>query len=308
LAISPIPGEFGQGWPGLVYLSTLAFLPPAAQQRAGLGPRTQEQFTELLPFHEVAHQWWGNTVASRSYHDQWIQEALANYLSLLYADSKRPSEKVLITWLERFRKDLTTKEPGKDEGPEAAGPLTLGTRLRSSKSPRAYEKIVYGKGSWVFHMLRMMLRDPATKNSEAAFAQLLRSLVENFRYRSLSNEDLERAVESAMTKAMDLEGNGKMEWFFDQWVRGTGIPQYSVTFEARPHANAFLVRGKLKQSGVPETFVARVPLHVPGAGGKTVLLGTVATSGRETSFQFVSRIRPRRILIDPELTLLCQTD
>jgi aminopeptidase N len=157
-------------------------------------------------------------------------------------------------------------------------------------------------------MLRMMLRDPAAKNSEALFAQLLRSLVENFRYHSLSNEDLERAVESVMTKTMDLEGNRKMEWFFDQWVRSTGIPQYSVTFDVRPRGSAFLVRGKLKQSGVPETFVAWVPLHVPGAGGKTVLLGTVATSGQETPFQFVSRVRPRRILIDPELTLLCQTD
>src|SRR5438445_10110278 len=46
--------------------------------------------------------------------------------------------------------------------------------------------------------------------------------------------------------------------FFDQWVRSTGIPRYSVEFTVRPQANGFLVRGTLKQSGVPRT---RKPLR-----------------------------------------------
>src|SRR5882762_9474765 len=86
LGVSQIPGAFGQGWPGLLYISTFSFLPPAAQQRAGLSERGQEHFTELVPFHEVAHQWWGNLVGWSVYRDQWIDEALANYLALLFAD------------------------------------------------------------------------------------------------------------------------------------------------------------------------------------------------------------------------------
>jgi len=57
LSVSQIPGTFGQGWPGLLYLSTFSFLPAEAQRRAGLSSAGQEHFTDLVPFHEVAHQW-----------------------------------------------------------------------------------------------------------------------------------------------------------------------------------------------------------------------------------------------------------
>src|SRR5579883_2841522 len=59
LNVSQIPGTTAQGWPGLLYLSTFSYLPPEAQRRAGLATSTQEHFTQLVPFHEVAHQWWG---------------------------------------------------------------------------------------------------------------------------------------------------------------------------------------------------------------------------------------------------------
>ncbi len=98
-----------------------------------------------------------------------------------------------------------------------------------------------------------------------------------------------------------------MDWFFDQWVRSSGIPHYSVEFTVRPKASGFLVRGTLKQSGVPENFIAAVPLYGVRPGGKPVPLGTVVTSGAETPFQIVSHVRPKRLLIDPQLTLLCVT-
>ena len=112
LDVSQIPGNFGQGWPGLVYLSTLVFLPQAAQERAGFSELAQEEARELMPFHEVAHQWWGNVAGSAEYRDAWIQEAMANYLALLYADSKRPADQRMKTWLEHYRAALTTKIPG----------------------------------------------------------------------------------------------------------------------------------------------------------------------------------------------------
>lgn len=311
LAVSQIPGAFGQGWPGLLYLSTFAFLSPRDQQRAGLTERAQEQFTDLVPFHEVAHQWWGDLVSWESYHDQWIQEGLANYIALLYADSKKNPERTLAGWLERYRKELAAKEAGVNVPAESAGPLVLGYRLRCSRSPAAFDRIVYGKGTWVFHMLRMMLRDPAAAanpaGADARFAQLLQRLLEAHRYHALSTDDLQKAVESVMTPAMALEGGRSMDWFFDQWVRGTGLPRYSVEFTVQPKGAQFVMRGTLKQAGVPETFLAAVPLYAARPGGKPVLLGTVVTSGAETPFQFVTPLRPRRLLIDPQQTLLCQT-
>jgi hypothetical protein len=116
---------------------------------------------------------------------------------------------------------------------------------------------------------------------------------------------LQKAVERVMTPSMAIEGGRSMDWFFDQYVRSTGIPAYEVEFTVRPGPKGFLVKGKLTQKNVPDDFVLRVPVYGHGQGGKPVLLGDVVTSGDETSFQFTSAISPNKLLIDPLMTLLC---
>lgn len=71
-----------------------------------------------------------------------------------------------------------------------------------------------------------------------------------------------------------------------------------------PQGDGFVVKGKLKQSGVPDTFLATVPLYAARTGAKPALLGNVVVSGPETSFKFVTKTPPKKILIDPNLTLL----
>ena len=310
LEVSQIPGNFGQGWPGLLYLPTFSFLSREAQRRLGLNVAHQDHFTEIVPYHEVAHQWWGNLVAWHSYRDQWICEGLANYISLLFADSRKESDHALNIWLVRYRNNLLSKLPNRDDNVDSSGPLTLGFRLNSSFNPHGYEEVVYAKATWVFHMLHMMLRDPQAKDPDARFVALLRGLAESYRDAALTTDDLQRAVEKVMLPAMDLEGGHSMAWFFDQYVRGTGIPQYKVDFTIQHAAKAdqFVVKGVLHQSGVPENFVANVPLYVSYFGGKPILLGRVATNGAETSFRFTTHVSPKHILVDPEQTLLAQAD
>jgi hypothetical protein len=307
LSVSQIPGTFGQGWPGLLYISTYSFLRPEAQQLAGLSPASQEHFTELVPYHEVAHQWWGNLVAWSSYRDQWIDEAIANYLAVLFADTKKNPDHTLRVWLARYRRQLAEKLPGAPEAAGDIGALNLGSRLNSSKSPDAYEEIIYSKGTWIIHMLREMLRQPGARNPDARFIALLRTLVTKYAFRALSTDDLQREVEAVMTPGMDLEGGRSMEWFFEEWVRGTGIPHYRVEFTAHHTEKGYQVRGKLYQTGVPRSFVASVPLYAGGAG-HGALLDTVVTAGPETSFHFVTANLPRKIVIDPLMTLLCTSE
>jgi Peptidase family M1 domain len=308
LSVSQIPGSFGQGWPGLLYLSTYSFLPPAAQQRAGLSESSQALFTELVPFHEVAHQWWGNVVGWESYRDQWIDEALANYLALLFADNQNNDNHSLRVWLTRYRRQLLAKRPEEDQSPSEIGAIELGSRLTSSKSPEGFEAVIYSKGSWVMHMLREMLRQPGVPNPDARFIALLHTLQTKYAYRALSTADLQREVEAVMTSAMDLEGGRSLDWFFEQWVRGTGIPRYRVEFTAQQNDKGYLVRGKLFQSGVPRSFIAPVPLYANTGTGPLILLGRVITDGAETSFHFVTKTPPRKIVIDPQMTLLCVSE
>jgi hypothetical protein len=307
LSVSQIPGTFGQGWPGLLYLSTYSFLPSEAQQRAGLSTATQEHFTELVPYHEVAHQWWGNVVAWSSYRDQWIDEAIANYLAVLFADTKKNPDHTLHVWLARYRQQLVEKSPGAAEAPGNIGALTLGSRLNSSKSPSAYEEIIYSKGTWVLHMLREMLRQPGARNPDARFTALLQTLATKYAYGALSTDDLRHEVELVMTPGMDLEGGRSMEWFFEEWVRGTGIPHYRVEFTSHHTEKGYQIRGKLFQTGVPRSFIARVPLYSRGAGHGT-LLGTVVAAGPETSFRFDTENLTHKIVVDPQMTLLCTSE
>jgi len=308
LSISQIPGTFGQGWPGLIYLSTFSFLTPEAQNRAGLSQSHQEAFTDIVPYHEVAHQWWGNLVGWSSYRDQWIDEAISNYLALMFADSRKPGAHELRLWLERYRKQLEEKPVGSDQPAGQIGALALGNRLTSSRSPNGFEQVIYSKGSWVVHMLREMLRQPGAKDPDARFTALLRTLSTKYAYRALSTEDLQHEIEAVMTPAMDLEGGRSMEWFFEQWVRGTGIPHYRVEFASKQTEKGLVVRGKLFQSEVPHSFIAIVPLYANTGMGHNVFLGNVFAAGPETRFQFTTKTAPRKLVIDPQMTLLCTSE
>jgi hypothetical protein len=308
LNVSQIPGTSGQSWPGLLYLSTLSFLPAGAQHRAGLSQAFQEHFSELVPYHEVAHQWWGDVVGWRSYRDQWIDEAIANYLGLLFADSRKIPEHTLRDWLTRYRLQLVTQPPKGEAAPAELGPLSLGNRLTNSKSPTGFEQVIYSKGTWVIHMLRMLLRQPGSINSDERFNELLRTMAAKYAYRALTTDDLQREVEAVMTPAMDLDGGRSMEWFFEDWVRGTGIPHYKVEYSVKHGESGFQIRGTLRQQGVPHGFVAPVPLYAEIAPGQRVLLGTVIASGEETPFHFTAAAAPRKLLIDPHMTLLCVTE
>jgi hypothetical protein len=308
LAVSQIPGTFGQGWPGLLYLPTYSFLPVETQQRAGLNETTLESFNDIIPVHEVAHQWWGNVVGWSSYHDQWIDEGLAMYLALLFAESQKNGERNVATWLTRYRKSLVTKPSDADIAPGEIGPVSMGSRLSSSKSPDAYDTIVYSKGPWIFHMLREMLRDPNSKDPDARFIGLLHTLQTKYAEKALSTDDLQHEVEAVMTHKMDLEGGHSMEWFFEQYVHSTGIPRYRVEFTSRRTEKGFQVRGKLFQAGVPRSFIAPVPLFVNSSAGHNNYLGTVIATGEETSFSFISATDPHKLLIDPHMTLLTLND
>jgi len=310
IEVSPLPAALGQSWPEMMYLSTLSFLPKETQQRAGVAPRTRFSFSDLMPFHELAHQWWGNLAGAATYRDDWIMEGLANYCALLYLSSRNPSEHTLAQTLQDYRADLLAPLPQGSGIVDDIGPLALGQRLTSSLAPGGYPRLVYPKATWVIHMLRMMLQAPGAptgpsgKDPDERFRSVLRALLESHRFRALSEADLRREVNRVMTPEMGLEGMRNVDWFFEQWVHSTGIPRYSVDYKTTASPKGLVVEGTLHQAGVPETFLARVPLYASGAGGKRVLLGWVVTNGAETNFRFSSPVKPDHILIDPNQTLL----
>jgi aminopeptidase N len=210
--------------------------------------------------------------------------------------------------LARYRQRLVEKFPNAEQSAANIGALDLGNRLSSSKSPEGFEQVIYGKGSWVIHMVREMLRQPGAKDPDARFVALLHTLASKYAYRALSSADLQREIEAVMTPAMDLDGGRSMEWFFEDWVRGTGVPHYRVEFSVHRSEKGVVVRGKLFQQGVPRSFVAPVPLYASGVGTRPTPLGIVIAAGPETAFHFTTESVPAKIIIDPHMTLLCVSE
>jgi hypothetical protein len=87
------------------------------------------------------------------------------------------------------------------------------------------------------------------------------------------------------------------------------FPHYQVEFSVKKSDNSgYVIRGKLLQTGVPNSFITRVPLYISVSANHSVLLGTVTAAGPETTFHFNSPIPARKVQIDPQLTILCTTE
>jgi len=304
LAVTQMPGPLSQGWPGLVFLSSYAFLNAEERERLHLTAYERLLFGELVQAHETAHQWWGDAVIWKGYRDVWLSEALANYCALLALEQEKPE--VFRAAMEQYRQDLARKwhdgPPMKD-----AGPVTLGHRLTSSRLPEAYEVVVYGRGTWLLHMLREMFRDADRESADpdARFFQVLRGLRDRFDGRALSTQDFQKAFEDALPSSLRYEGKKTLAWFFDEWVNGTALPHLQlsgVKFSLRNGKP--VVTGTLLQKDAPESLVTSVPLYATTQGGKPAYLGRVFADGPETEFHLPVPASARSLVIDPHRTVL----
>jgi aminopeptidase N len=275
LEVAPVPGRFGQGFPGLIYLSTLSYMQPAS-----LSAQQQMFFGDLLLSHEAAHQWWGNIVTSAGYHDDWVMEALANYSALMFLE-KRKGARVMDAALENYRQELLAK--GVDgKTAESAGPLVQGMRVGGS-----WSAILYGKGTWIVHMLRRKMGDDA-------FLKMLAGLRKNFEDKTISTDEF-RVFCAGFLPAKSVDA--KLESFFDQWVYGTGIPELKLEYKVTGKAPAWKVTGTVKQAGVDDDFTADVPVEIQAGRSKAGAVN-VRASNEPVSFVASAKALPTKVVID----------
>jgi hypothetical protein len=302
VAISQLPAEFGQGWPQLVYLPTLSFLRASERSELGLDDKSEELHYRVMVAHEIAHQWWGNYLGWKSYHDQWLSEGFASYAAALFLAREPDGERKFHELLGAYKRSLLGKTK-EGRTVESGGPIWLGERLSNSLDPRGYLTIVYMKACWVLQMLRMLMTDPAKPAGERFF-RMLRDFVQAYGGKNASTEDFIRHAEKYMTPALDLEHDGRLEWFFNPWVYGTGIPTYKLTASVQPRgANKFLVQGRIEQSGVGADFEMLVPVMATFARDRKVRLGLVHVTRTGGSFRFTTTRRPARVAIDEDSIL-----
>jgi len=302
LAISQVPGHFGQGWPGLVYLPTLAFLSKATRLRLGMDRRTEEFFNDLTLAHEIAHQWWGNHIGWLTYRDQWLSEGFATYSAALQLADGKDGERKLHDLLESYKADLLRKT-AQGATVESGGPILLGHRLSNSLNPDGYPNIIYKKSCWVIHMLRVLMADGA-KGRDERFFRMLRDFVATYGGQHPSTQEFIRHAEKYMTPGMDLDRNRRLDWFFDNWVYGTGIPTYKLEIKVRSGgARKYVAEGRIEQSGVSPEFETPVPLVAHYGKDRRARLGWVVIGETGGKFRFTTAQKPTRVEIDEDAIL-----
>jgi hypothetical protein len=311
LVLSQMPGRMSQGWPGLIFLSSYSFLTPQEMERAHLTGVDATLYTTLMPIHESAHQWWGDLVSWKSYRDQWLIEALANYCALVAMEKNQSKDvqEILLSYRRQLLQENRDHQIGAD-----AGPVTLGVRLYSSYFPNGYDAISYGRGTWIFHMLRTMLRDAESKDAksgahvatgEEPFFRVLRKLRQRYEGKYINNRVVQQTFEEELPESLRFDGRKSLDWFFDEWVNGTAIPKIvSGNVKVTKAAGKNIITGKLLQEDAPPELVTSVPIYGVGAGKSFVFLGRVFADGPETTFRLVAPAGITRIEVDPYLTIL----
>ena len=292
LTVSPIPGTFGQGFPGLIYLSTLSYLGPHEKPIRAMNARQQIFFSEILRAHEIGHQWWGNLVVTDAYHDLWLMEALANYSALLYVE-KRKGPRMLETVLADY-KDSLLKKTDSGDIVDAAGPIVLGPRLESSLTPEAWKAITYGKGSWIMHMLRRRMGDER-------FFKMLGEVRRRYERKPITSDEFRKlAAEFLPPKS----GDPNLEGFFDQWVYDTGIPALKLSYNIKGKAPALRLVGTLTQSEVNEDFSMGVPIEIQFGRGVKPITHWVNSAAEPVTFTVALKQAPVKVVLDPAGSVL----
>ena len=277
--------NFGQSWPNLVYLPISAYID--STQRWMLFGRIDSKFTgfvqEVTP-HEVAHQWFGHAVGWASYHDQWLSEGFAEFAAALFlqqAVGPKWQKDYIDFWKRQHDRILEKNNFG--VSPNDAGPLWLGLRLTSPRSEQAYGGVTYSKGAYVLSMLRSMMRSTGGgDNADKVFIDMMHDFMTSQKDTSASSESFKAIAEKHMTKEMDLQKNGRLDWFFREWVLGTEVPKYNFKYEIQPaEGGKFKIHTEIAQSEVDQNFAMLIPVFGDFGDGMS-RLGQIEMVGNST--------------------------
>ena len=233
LAVTTVHRDFSQG-----YLGFLTLVDQLLYIRSPYGPKDQvENFSSRMRIetvaHELAHQWWGNLMGWKSYRDQWLSEALADYSAMLYLQAQSERRSVYLAehakgWQRTLRQTTLDGRPL-----ESLGPVVMGGRLNSSLSDEAYQAVVYGKGPLVFAML-------ARAVGEDKLTLMLKHIV-----KALANQAIDTETFLASIEKM---GSINLGSFSKQFVYGTGIPEIYYSYQFKSAAEGrWEVRGEARQ-------------------------------------------------------------
>jgi hypothetical protein len=296
----------GQSPASIVYLGGAVFRGTAIAQYTVQAGETSE-FMNTVVAHEVAHQWWGGLVAHHDRHHYWFVESLAEYLAALYVENLYAAKDPALGWrrylekVESWRRNiLSTDLMASVQDSDSVFP---GNPVGSAR-----KTLVYDYGPYAFHMLRMTFRDYRGQTGDDKFFTFLRALATELQGKEIVTRQIQEIAQRAFG---GTDANGAytvdLEWFFDQWIRGVGIPELGLEYTARPTEDGkFVIEGQIRQRVVAgsdreviegKTFRGLSVITVEGAGDQLFTI-PVSLDGPATSFVFKVPAKPNNVFLN----------
>ncbi len=311
LVNDPAPALYGQAPSSLIYLGSFVFRGEGSIVSeggfgfggSGFSGTGTAKFLKSVVAHEVGHQWWGSRVANQNTRNYWFVETLAEYFSAIYLErvfgGKEYQEQV-DEWrravLNRDARASVQHSNAIFPGPDFGG---------------AYQANVYNKGPMAFHMARQIFGDELFFKALKAFSQKLTQKGE------IVSRDIQMVLEEVLG-GVDANGNAykqDLEWFFDQWIRGVGIPEFRLTYDVRETEDGgAIIEGKVEQRMVVGSIHNRHVVeneYYRGIVPITIVLSknreanqVIVVDGPEHSFRLKVPEKPLDVVLDRSRSML----
>jgi aminopeptidase N len=243
-------------------------------KRFGIPARTED-----VVAHEIAHQWFGDSVTESTWADLWLSEGFATYFAGLFIE-KSDGEDAFRDYLRNAAERYFAYEKLRNTPIHDTETQDLMRLLNENN---------YQKGAWVLHMLRKRLGD-------AKFFRGLRDYYHAHADANATTEDLRDALEKASGQ--------NLHDFFTRWVYGTGHPIYQMSWSWKSVTEKNVtVTITLDQIQAGDPFLDPVPVELVtrGIGTSRVM---ITPTGKTTTAQFTLPRQPETVTLDPDETLL----
>ncbi len=232
-------------------------------------------FSEFLISHELGHQWFGDMITCADFHHIWLNEGFA-------------------TWTEAYWREI-------NEGPSAYREEMLDAAYYGGgtiyvENPDNFGDIFdanlsYHKASWIPHMLRGMLGD------EVFFAGL-RAYREAYEFDSATTEQFRDVFE-------EVSGRN-FHPFFQQWIYGSGHPQYQVNWSSNSVEGGTLVQVRIEQTQAQPVFEMTLQLKINQMFGNQLMV--LENDQRVQHYSFLVSGQVDGVDLDPNDWVLCQVN
>ena len=231
---------------------------------------------------EVAYQWWGFTVALKSFDDAWLSQGLAEWSAYALREATLTGGA-----FDAAQRDMQERALMFEQSASILrAPSTL-----DDTSPQ-YQSVVFYKGAMVFRMLRETI-------GKDKFEQLLRATLAQYRGKSISIDDFERLASQVAEQ--------NMRFFFARWVEGTGVPEFTVDYQIiRTRTGKFRARGTVKQNF--EGLKMPVEVLVRAEGENNSQMQTLFIEDKSEDFDFETQGQPLEVVVDPNNKVLRLSD